>query len=99
MTEQRGEPEAEGELVEGAEDRPGAEASPGLDDMERAILDMESRRFKYQGAKERTIRSELDIPVTAYYQRLNVLIDTPAAWEAAPALMRRLREQRDVVSG
>lgn len=66
-----------------------------LDELETAILEMESRRFKYQGAKERAIRSELAIPVTAYYQRLNVLIDSPAAWKAAPVLMRRLREHRD----
>ncbi|MDO5619534.1 DUF3263 domain-containing protein [Kocuria sp.] len=73
-----------------------ASSVPGeLGPLERAILDMESRRFKYQGAKERAIRAEIQLPVTAYYQQLNQLIDTPAAWAAQPALMRRLRDHRD----
>lgn len=73
--------------------------SGALDDLSLAILELEARRFKYQGAKERAIRSELGIPVTAYYQRLNVLIDDPAAWKLRPALLRRLRDQRDGASG
>lgn len=67
----------------------------GLNSLEKTILEMESRRFKYQGAKERAIRGEIQIPVTTYYQHLNVLIDNPVAWAAQPALMRRLREHRD----
>nr|WP_280842267.1 DUF3263 domain-containing protein [Kocuria subflava] len=66
-----------------------------MNSLESAILDMESRRFKYQGAKERAIRSQIQIPVTTYYQHLNVLIDNPVAWAAQPALMRRLRDHRD----
>lgn len=66
-----------------------------LSTLESAILEMESRRFKYQGAKERAIRSEIQIPVTTYYQHLNVLIDNPVAWAVEPALMRRLRDHRD----
>nr|WP_280720432.1 DUF3263 domain-containing protein [Kocuria sp. JC486] len=67
--------------------------------MSLQILELEGRRFKYQGAKERAIRSELGIPVTAYYQRLNVLIDDADAWALRPALLRRLRDQRDGASG
>lgn len=66
-----------------------------LSAMDVAILEMESRRFKYRGAKERTIRQELQISVTSYYQQLNALIDASAAWAAYPALMRRLRDYRD----
>lgn len=71
------------------------EGPAALNSLESAILDMESRRFKYQGAKERAIRSQIQIPVTTYYQHLNVLIDNPVAWAAQPALMRRLRDYRD----
>lgn len=73
----------------------GPEPALGLDRIERAILDLEKRRFKYQGAKERTIGAELAMPVTEYYQRLNALLDSPAAWAAEPALVRRLSLQRD----
>ncbi|WP_144793591.1 DUF3263 domain-containing protein [Kocuria palustris] len=72
-----------------------SEPAPGLDATQRAILELEKRRFKYQGAKERTIRAELGLPVTEYYQRLNALLDSPLAWQAEPALARRLSEQRD----
>lgn len=66
-----------------------------LSDTELAILDMESRRFKYQGAKERAIRQELNVGVTSYYQQLNQLISSPAAWALKPHLMRRLQNKRD----
>lgn len=67
----------------------------GLEPMERAILDLEKQRFKYQGAKERAIRLQLRMPVTEYYQRLNALLDTRAAWAAEPVLVRRLVRLRD----
>ena len=66
-----------------------------LDEQQRMILEMEKRRFKYQGAKERAIGSQLGMPVTEFYQRLNALLDTEAAWAAEPALVQRLRELRD----
>lgn len=72
----------------------GAQAGE-LDEQQRAILDLEKRRFKYQGAKERAIGAQLGMPVTEYYQRLNALLDTEAAWAAEPALVRRLSELRD----
>lgn len=67
----------------------------GLEPIERAILDLEKQRFKYQGAKERAIRLQLRMPVTEYYQRLNALLDTRAAWAAEPVLVRRLVRLRD----
>lgn len=72
-----------------------SECENGLEAVDLAIVEMEGRRFKYQGAKERAIRAELGIPVTAYYQRLNLMIDLPGAWAQQPALMRRLRDHRD----
>lgn len=79
-------------------DPQGAGRSPGpsgLEPIERAILDLEKQRFKYQGAKERAIRLKLRMPVTEYYQRLNALLDTRAAWAAEPVLVRRLVQLRD----
>ena len=65
-----------------------------LDEQQRAILDLEKRRFKYQGAKEMEIRRRLNLSPTHYYQRLNVLIDTRAALEHDPMLVAMLRRQR-----
>lgn len=72
----------------------GAQAGE-LDEQQRAILDLEKRRFKYQGAKEWAIGAQLGMPVTEYYQRLNALLDSEAAWAAEPVLVRRLSELRD----
>lgn len=59
------------------------------------MLAIEKRCWKYPGAKEQTIRKELSLSPLAYYQKLNVLIDSPRAMKAEPALTRRLREHRD----
>ena len=71
----------------------GAQAGE-LDEQQRAILDLEKRRFKYQGAKERAIGAQLGMPVTEYYQRLNALIDRDDAARFAPMLISRLRRAR-----
>src|SRR5690625_7861291 len=60
---------------------PHADADPsdrtGLTDRDRRILELEARTFRYVGAKERAIREELGISRTAYYVRLNALLDDP----------------------
>ena len=66
---------------------------------QRAILDLEKRRFKYQGAKERAIGAQLGMPVTEYYQRLNAMLADPSAWRQDFRVMstvdgRRRRAQR-----
>lgn len=66
-----------------------------LTDQERAILDIEKKRFKYQGSKEQAIRKRLGLTPIAYYQQLNALIDNPRAIAAEPALTRKLRLTRD----
>ena len=66
-----------------------------LTDQERAILDMEKKRFKYQGSKEQAISKHLGLTPIAYYQQLNALIDNPRAIAAEPALTRKLRLTRD----
>lgn len=66
----------------------------GLDDTERAILDLEARTFRHMGSKERAIREELGMRRLTYFVRLNALIDKPAALQYAPMLVNRLRARR-----
>ncbi|UEJ82108.1 DUF3263 domain-containing protein [Brachybacterium halotolerans subsp. kimchii] len=80
--------------LSGVAERSGDDGSTGLTAQERAILAMEERTFRYVGAKERRIREELALTPTAYYVRLNALLDRPEALRAAPALVHRLRARR-----
>lgn len=65
-----------------------------LTDRETAILDFEERWQRANGAKEEAIRSTFHLSAARYYQLLNIVIDSPAALEAKPVLVYRLREQR-----
>lgn len=85
--------------------RPDASASGAcpsgspLSDRDRRILALESRTFRYVGAKERRIREELGMTPLAYVVRLNALLDEPAALREAPALVHRLRARRTSSTG
>ncbi len=65
-----------------------------LTDREREIIAFERQWWKYAGAKEQAIRDLFDMSATRYYQVLNGLIDNPAALEADPMLIKRLRRLR-----
>jgi hypothetical protein len=65
-----------------------------LTDREREIIAFERQWWKYAGAKEQAIRELFDMSATRYYQVLNALIDSPAALEADPMLIKRLRRLR-----
>lgn len=72
-----------------------------LSDRDKTILDIESRRYRFAGAKDAAIRDELDVTPTRYYQMLGVLLRDPAALQFAPLTVKRLlrleaarREQR-----
>ena len=65
-----------------------------LSDREREILAFERRWWKYAAAKEEAARELFDLTATRYYQVLNALIDTPAALEHDPMLVKRLRRVR-----
>ncbi|MFW0154783.1 DUF3263 domain-containing protein [Rothia sp. P6271] len=67
----------------------------GLTEQEEKMIALEKQRWRYPGTKERVIRERLGLNPTAYYQILNELIDSPRVIAQEPALMRRLREQRD----
>lgn len=66
----------------------------GLTDNEKAVLDFERRWWKYAGAKEEEIRERFGWSSARYYQVVNALIDTPAALEYDPMLVRRLLRLR-----
>ncbi len=65
-----------------------------MTDKDKKILDFEARTYRYAGAKEAAIRGELDMTAVRYWQRLNELLDQPAALEYSPSLVNRLRRLR-----
>lgn len=65
-----------------------------LSSVEARMLDFERQWWRYGGAKEDAIRREFGWNTTRYYQTLNNLIDSPAALETDPILVRRLRRLR-----
>ena len=70
------------------------ETAAGLSQRDREILEFERHWWKYAGAKEQAVREKFDMSSTRYYQVLNALIDSEAALEADPLLVRRLRRLR-----
>lgn len=62
-----------------------------LTETDTAILVLESKFWRYQGAKEEAIRSELDLSPARYYQRLLALMGDPEALARAPVTVNRLR--------
>jgi hypothetical protein len=65
-----------------------------LTDVEVDMLIFERFPWTYGGAKENAIRDLFDCSATRYYQRLNALIDRPAALVAEPVVVNRLRRLR-----
>ena len=66
-----------------------------MDDLGRAVLDLEREHPRYNGAKDDAIRRRLNMSATSYFPILNQLLDDPAALEADPVLINRLRRLRD----
>ena len=58
---------------------------------DEAILALESRFWRSQGAKEGAVRAELGLSPTRYYQRLVELTSDPAALACSPFTVRRLQ--------
>lgn len=65
-----------------------------LNEQDRAILAFECGWWTEDGIKTTRIRSELGMSSARYYKRLSELIDSPAALELDPLLIRRLRRRR-----
>lgn len=66
-----------------------------LTDRDRAILEFERLRWRYQGAKEGEALSRFGLSSTRYYQVLDRLLDHPGAEEYDAETVRRLRRIRD----
>ena len=66
----------------------------GLTRREHELLAFERQWWRRPGAKETAIRDRFGLAPTRYYQVLNALVDRPAALEADPLLVRRLRRLR-----
>jgi hypothetical protein len=65
-----------------------------LSERDLEILAFERQWWKYAGSKEQAIKELFDMSSTRYYQVLNALLDNPAALEADPMLIKRLRRMR-----
>lgn len=65
-----------------------------LSDRDQQILDLEAQHWRYSGTKEAAIGRQLAMTATRYYQRLNALLDDPAAVAYAPIVVNRLRRIR-----
>jgi hypothetical protein len=70
------------------------ESSEELSERDRLLLEFERQWWKHQGSKESAIRDLFDMSTTRYYQLLNALIDTQAALDFDPMLVKRLRRMR-----
>ena len=57
------------------------------------ILNFEASAPRGVGAKEEAIRATFDIAPVRYYQRLNLIIDTPDAMKLNPTLVSMLRRR------
>ncbi|MBZ8176518.1 DUF3263 domain-containing protein [Corynebacterium poyangense] len=66
-----------------------------LEPDEVQMLEFEQNAPRRRGAKEELIRRELGMNPVRYHQRLNQLLDDPAAHAAYPSLVARLRRIRD----
>jgi hypothetical protein len=78
--------------------RPGAAQPPDAAELsarDRAVLDLAGRTFTGPGPRERAVRERLGVSPTAYFQLLNALLDDPLALRYAPAVVNRLRRERD----
>lgn len=86
-------PEAQSQLEAQSQAEPQSQPG-GLTPVERRILEVERRRFKHQGSKEKAIIAAGFTPI-AYYQRLNVMLDDERVRAAAPQMIDVLRARRD----
>lgn len=66
-----------------------------MDDIDRLVLDIADRRYLHAGARDEAVRVELGWTSTRWAQRVNLLLDDPAAALERPMLVARLRRVRD----
>lgn len=66
-----------------------------LTDRDKAVLDFEQSWWDRPGTKADSIRADLELSDTRYYQLLAEIIADPDAISYDPLLVRRLRRDRD----
>ena len=67
----------------------------GLTETEQAMLDFEATWRRSGRPKDDQIRALFGLSTPRYYQRLNALLDNPAALAHDPVLVQRLRRLRE----
>ena len=72
-----------------------ARRTPELTARDLAMLAFERASWKHGGQKEEAIREEFGVSAARYYQLLGALIDSPAALQEDPMLVKRLQRLRD----
>lgn len=82
-------------MTETASDTKDQPALFDLSEEEQKMLEFERRWWRYAASKEDAILVQFNMNATRYYQRLNLLLDKPAALQADPSLVRRLLRIRD----
>lgn len=65
-----------------------------LTDHDAAVLAFAARTFRFPGARDEAITVEFGMTPWRYEQRLQQVLDLPAALEAEPMLVNRLRRLR-----
>jgi hypothetical protein len=66
-----------------------------LTDRDKAILEFERSWWSLGGPKESLILERFELSASRYYQILNELVESEAAYQHDPLAVRRLRRQRD----
>lgn len=70
-------------------------ADAALPERDAAILAFERQWWRHAGAKEQAIREEFGLSAARYYQLLGIVIDSPAALQHDPMLVKRLQRLRE----
>lgn len=68
----------------------------GLTERDRALLDLAGRAWFHPSAQEQAMVELTGWPPIRCWQRLNLLLEEPAAWEYAPLTCARLDRRRRV---
>jgi hypothetical protein len=83
-------------VANAADDRASAgHPDTGLSERDAAILAFERQWWRHAGAKEQAIREEFGLSAARYYQLLGALLDSPAALQHDPMLVKRLQRLRE----
>ena len=66
-----------------------------LSEADRTVLALERRHWNVPGAKAQAVHDQLGWSLARYYQRLNAILDDPAALHAEPSFVWSLIRRRE----